>query len=417
MTNGIRRAWGGPAAAIAVLTLGTAPTGLPVCVQGGHREQARAVRTGPESRTAIPVAPALTGRIDFRVTAGMLAEPAAAEEERPRWFQDLFAVDLNGKWGYIDEKGRIVIEPAFEVVSCFGEGLAAVRLNGKYGFIDTTGNVVIPAQFNYAFGFREGLAWVEDGAGGGFIDKTGRIVLRAPGGTYCRDFRCGLAQTMPVPPRFPEEERNRLIGFIDKTGEYAIKPRFDAAWDFNEDLAAVLLGDKWGFVDRAGEIVIQPRYEVAWSFNDGIAAVKLDGKTLYVNKTGRRVIPKEYDDGHGFGEGLAGVKVNGKWGFVDKTGAVAIQPQFDDVSSFFNGRAGVVVNKKFGFIDRTGKTVVEPQYDSGHFFPGELANVWFKPESSDGAGRGYVNRRGQVVWKPRPKVVEDLPRPSAVKPE
>ena len=251
---------------------------------------------------------------------------------RPRWYQDLFAVDVNGKWGYIDDKGRIVIEPAYEVVHCFGEGLAAVRLNGKYGFIDKTGKVVIPPQFVQTFWFREGLAWVDDGANGGFIDKTGRIVLRAPPGTYCRDFRCGLAKTMPRPRRHAPDDWEGKVGFIDKTG--------------------------------------------------------------------KRAIAKEYDDGHGFHEGLAGVKINGKWGCIDKTGAIVIEPRFDEVSSFFNGRAGVVVHKKFGFIDKTGKMVVKPHYDYGHFFLGELANVWFTPEPSNGAGRGYVSRRGQVVWKP-----------------
>lgn len=98
MTNGIRRAWGGPAAAIAVLTLGTAATGLPVCAQGG--EPARAVRTGPESGTAIPVVPALEG---------------------------LAGVKLNGRWGFIDKAGNVWFKPE----SSDGAGRGYVNRRGQ----------------------------------------------------------------------------------------------------------------------------------------------------------------------------------------------------------------------------------------------------------------------------------------------
>ncbi|MGA2621367.1 MAG: WG repeat-containing protein [Thermoguttaceae bacterium] len=82
---------------------------------------------------------------------------------------------------------------------------------------------------------------------------------------------------------------------------------------------------------------------------------------------------------------------------------IAIRPRFDDVSSFWNGRAGIVVEKKHGFIDTRGSVIVEPIYAYAHFFLGELAYVTFHPKQGDGAGLGYVNRSGQVVWKPRPK--------------
>ena len=96
----------------------------------------------------------------------------AAADVRGEWKHDLFSIDRNGVWGFINDAGQIVIEPVFEQVSYFSEGVAAVRLNGKYGYIDKTGKTIIQPQFDYAFGFREGLAWVQ-GDQSGFIDKTG----------------------------------------------------------------------------------------------------------------------------------------------------------------------------------------------------------------------------------------------------
>jgi WG containing repeat len=40
-------------------------------------------------------------------------------------------------------------------------------------------------------------------------------------------------------------------------GKLVIKPQFDAAWSFYEDLAAVKIGEKWGYIDRTGKLVIR----------------------------------------------------------------------------------------------------------------------------------------------------------------
>ena len=84
-----------------------------------------------------------------------------------------------------------MIEPVYEQVAYFSEDLAAVKLNGKYGFIDKMGNIVIQPQFEWAFRFREGFAWVREDRSG-FIDRTGKLVVDPPAGTHCWEFREGL---------------------------------------------------------------------------------------------------------------------------------------------------------------------------------------------------------------------------------
>ena len=59
----------------------------------------------------------------------------------------VFAVKQNGKWGYVNVKGEMVIEPQFEQARSFSNGLGAVCKNGAWGFVDLTGRVVIDYQF------------------------------------------------------------------------------------------------------------------------------------------------------------------------------------------------------------------------------------------------------------------------------
>ena len=70
----------------------------------------------------------------------------------------LFRIIEDGKVGYINKEGEVIIQPRFIVGKSFHEGFAAVRENGLYGYIDTTGNYVIPPQYDYADGFYNGIS-------------------------------------------------------------------------------------------------------------------------------------------------------------------------------------------------------------------------------------------------------------------
>ena len=71
------------------------------------------------------------------------------------------AVKINGKWGFIDKNGEIIITPQFEDARSFANGLAAVMVNSQWGFIDLQGEIVIDPQFEDAREFNsDGCAFV-----------------------------------------------------------------------------------------------------------------------------------------------------------------------------------------------------------------------------------------------------------------
>jgi hypothetical protein len=84
----------------------------------------------------------------------------------------LFRVKQNGKMGYIDRSGKMVIPPQFQDAGLFQEGRARVQIDFKWGFIDETGKVVIPPQFETAQNFSEGLACVWTGGKSGFVNHA-----------------------------------------------------------------------------------------------------------------------------------------------------------------------------------------------------------------------------------------------------
>ena len=63
----------------------------------------------------------------------------------------------------------------YDFVDSFSERLARVVKNGKYGFVDKKGKIVIPLKYDNAGSFSEGLAWVEKDGKEGFVDKKGKV--------------------------------------------------------------------------------------------------------------------------------------------------------------------------------------------------------------------------------------------------
>src|SRR6476620_6138081 len=82
---------------------------------------------------------------------------------QPQPGSQLFPIEKDGKSGFIDRTGKIVIPPQFDNVTGFSEGLALATRNGKKFFIDQNGKVVFEAKFDIIDNFSEGLAAVNIG--------------------------------------------------------------------------------------------------------------------------------------------------------------------------------------------------------------------------------------------------------------
>lgn len=111
---------------------------------------------------------------------------------------------VQGRRTCFDATGRAIVEPTYNAerfsFNTFSEELAAVPIGGKFGFVDKSGNFVIPAQFDAVGRFSHGLAAVRKGERSGFIDKAGKFVIK-PKYLYCADFSDGLAAVALFPKR------------------------------------------------------------------------------------------------------------------------------------------------------------------------------------------------------------------------
>ena len=202
-------------------------------------------------------------------------------------YKDIICVSDEDKYGYINGNGWLV-SPQYAIAEQFSEGLAAVCVGDdsygcKLGYIDETGKMVIEPKLNYSWDpkFYDGLALVGDDNGKiGFIDKKGNWVIQ-PLYDDARPFSEGFA-------RVEIEDR---IGYIDKTGKMVVNPQYEVAGNFSNGLAAVKVDEKWGYIDKTGKMVIQPKFDDADEFNaSGKAYVRIgdwdNGTRGYVDRNG-----------------------------------------------------------------------------------------------------------------------------------
>jgi hypothetical protein len=290
-----------------------------------------------------------------------------------------------GKWGYIDQSGKLVISPQFEAADFFYEGLAAVRLNGQGGFVNTAGKMMIPPKFSSTGRFSDGVAAVFiDGKTPqervyGYIDKGGELIIKCP-------FACGRAYSEGM-----MGEAVEVFRCVDELGMPVAK-EYPCAPDANSKSHAILI-DRWGYYDKSGKLAIPGIFHSGVGrFSEGVAAVQPYGarKVGYIDKSGAFVIPAQFDPGEPFCEGLAAVRVGSKWGFIRHDGKVVIEPQFDGTGCFSEEYAAVWLQGKAGYIDRTGLVVNVPRFRDAQPFSEGLAAVRCEKGKT-----GYIDTTGQ----------------------
>ena len=132
---------------------------------------------------------------------------------------------------FIDPKGNVVFENQWEYLeSGSSEGRICFAENGRYGFVDTRGKVAIPAQYDEAHNFSEGIAMVTLNCDNYAIDLQGERLFTARF-DRCMDFSGGLLAF----------ERGGKWGYMDTSGNCVIPEQFAVANIFRNGLAPVII--------------------------------------------------------------------------------------------------------------------------------------------------------------------------------
>ncbi len=154
--------------------------------------------------------------------------------------------------------------------------LFLVSKNGKYGYVNEKNKIIIPCEYDFLLEFNSGFAYVEKDNKSGYMDKKNKMLKLKKNYDSLEPFYNGIAIV----------EKNGKKGCIDTTGREIIPCEYDfITYLLNDrDLILIEKNDKCGYADKTGRIVIPFEYDDLDYFREGLAAAKLNGKWGYIDK-------------------------------------------------------------------------------------------------------------------------------------
>ena len=217
----------------------------------------------------------------------------------------------------------LIISPEYEGSRGFSNGLAAVKKNGKWGYINNMGKMTVPPIYIEVRDFHEGKAAVKTDKGWGYINLDNKMII--PDKFYdARDFSEGVAAVK-------SSIKTDKINDDGYEGEY---------YGHYNDL------ESWRYIKEDGTLAFEGFFRDVSTFHDGVACVFNEKNWYYINKKGSIVYRTKYDNYYPvhYSDGLIpniGGDFGDEWGFSDLSGKWIIQPQYRSVTEFCDGLAVV----------------------------------------------------------------------------
>ena len=190
------------------------------------------------------------------------------------------------KMGIIDLNRRGALPPFHETIVPDNEATYAVQVGrGRWGYLDESGRELVPPTFDLTARCVDGLCRAVKGNRTVFFDRAGRQTM-VNTIRPVRDFSEGLAAfQMP----------NGRFGFLDRAGKIAIPARYTLAGDFHDGMAAVMIGITGGYIDRAGKVKVPIKWTEVPDYEDGFGRPLLRSP----GPGGRPVLETAFHDAQG----------------------------------------------------------------------------------------------------------------------
>ena len=305
---------------------------------------------------------------------------------------DIFSVERGGKRGFMNRKGELIID--FQYTNCFAAcsfsyGLGLLNIGGRYGYINDKNKFVINPHFDDAYSFRkEGFAVVKMEKKYGLIDRHGNYLIEPKFDLMPMFSFINLEDGLfPVFVKENSTTKTRY-GFSDLKGN--IRFFLDDKLDFSNNHHGFLNGyaiiddfrsdkRKKRFINTSGSIVFDA-YEDARFFKNGLAAVKINDRYGYIDLNGNFLIKPQFDDAKSFldsGFAIVGVGLKNfrKWGIINRKGEYIINPQFDFIIHGTNDLFMVNIDGKWGLIDSLGNFILKPDFSDVWVYPNGIATI------------------------------------------
>ncbi len=172
-----------------------------------------------------------------------------AGQQQFRESEGLIGIMRDGKFGFVDSRGRLRIANRYEAISEFHDGLTAVKLLGKWGFINAADQIVIQPTYEKVGDFENNVATVTRGGKSGLIGREGNMLL---------EIRYDSIEKLP--DHLMLLTLGTLHGLADSKGRVLIEPRFEFLQVLPNHQVIVTQNNRYGLLTIDGMSIFPVQY-------------------------------------------------------------------------------------------------------------------------------------------------------------
>lgn len=149
--------------------------------------------------------------------------------------KELYRIQVGGKCGFINEKGKLIIDPQFDNAFCFfWDSVCYAQIGNKKGLINMHGDFVVQLDtvINWVYKFENDIAvFITKSGKYGIINKLGKTILPACFSDVLRDDY-----------GFIVKDTLGRSGYVNKCGEFIVPCKYNEVGPYSEGRIVVKTG-------------------------------------------------------------------------------------------------------------------------------------------------------------------------------
>ncbi len=323
---------------------------------------------------------------------------------------------IHNKYAYkfLNNKGEVVIDLSeYERVRPFSGGRAVVEKDGKFGYIDTTGKIVIPLKYTLAEDFNSGEAYVQIGEKTSFIDPDGKVL----------ESEIDYIDVNPDSEFYViSAESDDTSGFYSKVGvakrstnQIVLEPTYSSITHAGSGIFEIRDTDyKYGIYNANTGQIIEPQYEYMTIYpeENRVLVETADFKKGILDISGKVILEPVYSYIGLNYDGLYELEKETGAGIATRDGQIVLDAVYQniDVDDFIEGSLGNVImfstekddQLRTIAYDKSKKTIL---FDNIKGYVSALAKDYFVVTDREGSV-SVVNFDGKVTFKTTDTFVE-----------
>ncbi|WDE96760.1 WG repeat-containing protein [Lentisphaera profundi] len=215
-------------------------------------------------------------------------------------------------WGFKD-KNKVVIEEQFLEVRSFIKKLAAVRAEAGWGFVNEQGKIVLEPQADEEPQSLGDRTYYKLKGQVGMMDNAAGVLVFPAIYQSIRKFGDKLYML----------KKGELWYAADHKGSFVVASGFSLVYELDDNYIAFKTDKGWGLIDHTPVIVVQAFAEKIDAPTGKMMRFKQNGLYGFLNDAGQLVIDAAYEDATEFTDsGVAFVKTGPQWDKINRQGSI-----------------------------------------------------------------------------------------------